>query len=238
MIQPKPWDPQQMFRDYEAGRTYKAGLGARGLYDQSKVNERFYVGDQWYGARCGNERPLVRHNVIKRIGDYKMAMVTSTPVTVQYGAEGIPDTPLIQERVRQARRTLSGNVQADGGFSGQGSAAGASGATGVPGAAGVPGRAKRSGVAEGGEFLRAGDGSEMAGAAGASGATGVPGAAGVSGANGASGAAGVSGQARGFDGNAAGAGATAFSAGTAVNAPQKSLTPEEETSLVMAALTD
>lgn len=300
MYQPKPWDPQQMFRDYEAGRTYKAGLGARGLYDQSKVNERFYVGDQWYGARCGNERPLVRHNVVKRIGDYKMAMVTSTPVTVQYSAEGIPDTPLIQERVRQARRSLSGNVpdvQADGdlritGGSGALTAdpAGRSGS----GRAMEAGRAGTAGEAEPHTAdRRGGSGAVSADENGRNGTTGVPGATGATGAPGvpgkeargadgrmnpaagagfaaaaggdrASGKAAVSGEplasgaltashmtggaaapahpmgGHGFDGNGAGAGmgAAAFTSGTAVNAPQKSLAPEEETSLVMAALTD
>ena len=73
----KPWEPEQIFAEYEAGRTFKSGLGRKGLYEQGKINERFYIGDQWHGARCGNDRPLVRHNVIKRIGDYKMAVVAS-----------------------------------------------------------------------------------------------------------------------------------------------------------------
>ena len=88
----KPWEPEQIFSENEAGRTFKAGLGRHGLYEQNKTNERFYVGDQWYGARCGNDRPLVRHNVIKRIGDYKMAVVSANPVTVNYSAEGVPNT--------------------------------------------------------------------------------------------------------------------------------------------------
>ena len=78
----KPWEPEQIFEEYETGRTFKSGLGRKGLYEQGKINERFYIGDQWHGARCGNDRPLVRHNVIKRIGDYNMAVVASNPVTV------------------------------------------------------------------------------------------------------------------------------------------------------------
>lgn len=88
----KPWEPEQIFAEYEAGRTFKSGLGRKGLYEQGKINERFYIGDQWHGARCGNDRPLVRHNVIKRIGDYKMAVVASNPVTVNYSVEGVPNT--------------------------------------------------------------------------------------------------------------------------------------------------
>lgn len=96
----KPWEPEQIFAEYEAGRTFKAGLGKHGLYEQGKTNERFYVGDQWYGANCGNDRPLVRHNVIKRIGDYKMAVVGSNPVTVNYSVEGVPNTVNISSQTR------------------------------------------------------------------------------------------------------------------------------------------
>ena len=103
----KAFEPERIFSEYEAGRTFKAGLGRHGLYEQGKINERFYVGDQWYGARCGNDRPLVRHNVIKRIGDYKMAVITANPVTVNYTAEGIPDTLAGREQVRKERGALA-----------------------------------------------------------------------------------------------------------------------------------
>ena len=99
----KPWEPEQIFEEYETGRTFKSGLGRKGLYEQGKINERFYIGDQWHGARCGNDRPLVRHNVIKRIGDYKMAVVASNPVTVNYSVEGVPNTVGISDRARDAR---------------------------------------------------------------------------------------------------------------------------------------
>lgn len=101
------WDPAQIFAEYEAGRNYKTGLGRHGLYEQGKTNERFYVGDQWYGAQCGNDRPLVRYNVIKRIGDYKMAVVASNPVTVYYSAEGVPDTLPMREQVRTNRQAIA-----------------------------------------------------------------------------------------------------------------------------------
>ena len=71
----KRTDPIRIFAEYERGVAYKSALGARGLYEQNRVNERFMIGDQWHGARCGSSRPLVRHNVIKRIGEYKMAAV-------------------------------------------------------------------------------------------------------------------------------------------------------------------
>lgn len=117
----KPYDPALVMEQYSAGAAYKAALGSRGLYEQSKVNERFYVGDQWYGVNAGNDRPLVRHNVIKRIGDYKMAVVGSNPVTVNYSAEGVPNTVELQERVRPLRdRAARGGAVSIGG--GQGAA--------------------------------------------------------------------------------------------------------------------
>lgn len=100
-------DPTRVFAEYEQGVSYKAALGARGMYEQNRVNERFMVGDQWHGARCGNDRPLVRHNVIKRIGDYKMAVVGASPVTVNYSAEGVPNTMELRRRVHQVREDLA-----------------------------------------------------------------------------------------------------------------------------------
>lgn len=98
--------PSRIGEQYDKGQEFKQGLGDRGLFDQARMNERFYVGDQWYGAQCGNERPLVRHNLIKRIGDYKMAMLASGPVAVNYSAEGVPNTVGLQRRVQEARKAL------------------------------------------------------------------------------------------------------------------------------------
>ena len=102
-------EPTRIFDELRRGIDYKAALGTRGLYEQTRINERFYVGDQWKGANCGTDRPLVRHNVIKRIGDYKMAMVGNAPVTVNYLAEGVPDTLNLREHARAFReRAVNG----------------------------------------------------------------------------------------------------------------------------------
>lgn len=81
--------PEKVFEEYRNGCNFKAALGAKGLDEQSKINERFYIGDQWHGAKCGNERPLVRHNIIKRIGEYKISQITANAVTLNYSAEGV-----------------------------------------------------------------------------------------------------------------------------------------------------
>lgn len=96
-------NPAQIFKEYRDGTQFKSGLGMRGLYEQSKMNERYFIGDQWYGVNCGNDRPLIRHNVIKRIGEYKMSVVGSSPITVSYTADGIPNTLGLKEAIRPIR---------------------------------------------------------------------------------------------------------------------------------------
>lgn len=92
---------------------YKRQLGTRGLYEQSRINERFYSGDQWNGVNCGDSRPLVRHNVIKRIGDYKMAVVGTPPVAVRFAAEGVPVTAASRQQVARYRNALREGGKAD-----------------------------------------------------------------------------------------------------------------------------
>ena len=82
--------PNEIYEEYQRGVQHKASLGKHGLFEQNKINERFFIGDQWHGARCGNDRPLVRINVIKRIGDYKMSQILSSPITVDFSVEGVP----------------------------------------------------------------------------------------------------------------------------------------------------
>lgn len=91
-------DPERVFGEYRAGVRYKSGIGEKGLYRQNEINRRFYGGDQWHGARCGGERPLVRHNIIRRIGDYKMAAVGGNPVAVSFSADGVANTVALRER--------------------------------------------------------------------------------------------------------------------------------------------
>ncbi len=81
--------PIEIFSQYQKGCEFKSALGSRGLFEQSKLNERFFLGDQWYGARVTGERPLVRHNVIKRIGDYKMSQILNEKTVMGFSAEGV-----------------------------------------------------------------------------------------------------------------------------------------------------
>lgn len=99
-------EPKSVFSEYKKGNEYKAGIGEKGIFEQSKINERFYVGDQWYGAKCGNERPLVRRNIIKRIADYKLSSITSAPIAVNYSADGVPDNSGLGEQVKDYQEKI------------------------------------------------------------------------------------------------------------------------------------
>ena len=79
----------EIFNQYNKAKRFKESIGEKGLYEQSKINARFYCGNQWYGANCGNDRPLVRHNIIKRIGDFKIAQTQGAKYDVSFSADGI-----------------------------------------------------------------------------------------------------------------------------------------------------
>lgn len=94
-------EPKSVFREYTQGSNYKAGIGTKGIFEQSKINERFYIGDQWYGARCGNDRPLVRRNIVKRIADYKLSSIAAAPIAVNYSAEGVAANTVAEQEYKQ-----------------------------------------------------------------------------------------------------------------------------------------
>ena len=98
--------PKEIFAEYTNGNDYKASIGDKGIFEQSKVNERFYIGDHWYGVNSGNTRPLVRRNLIKRIADYKISSITAAPVAVNYSADGIPDNTGLKEQAEQYRADI------------------------------------------------------------------------------------------------------------------------------------
>lgn len=99
--------PEQILKEYNAAQLYKDSIGSKGIKEQSEINERFFVGDQWYGAKCGNSRPLVRHNVIKRIGDYKMSALLSDDVNIVFSAEGVPNTAAMRKNIKTLRQNAA-----------------------------------------------------------------------------------------------------------------------------------
>lgn len=104
--------PEKIFAQYEKARRFKSSIGRRGLYEQNRMNERFYAGDQWHGASCGGDRPLVRHNVIKRIGDYKIAQLAGSELAVSFSAEGFSRNLSVDRSILKERQKLSLNNSA------------------------------------------------------------------------------------------------------------------------------
>lgn len=109
----KDWcSPEQIEKEYRRGIEYKSHIGRDGLYRQNRKNERFWSGDQWYGAKCG-DRPLLQYNIIRRIGDYKMATVAGASVSVSYSADGVPYTESRRKIIAEERDMLSSGCGAD-----------------------------------------------------------------------------------------------------------------------------
>lgn len=98
--------PKKVFDEFKKITNYKDGIGKRGIAEQSKINERMFVGDQWYGAKCGENRPLVRRNIIKRIGEYKISTLLASQLAVNYTADGIPDNKLTASKKNEAIAAL------------------------------------------------------------------------------------------------------------------------------------
>lgn len=87
----KKLEPKKIFDEYEKGKSFKNNIGHLGLYEQVKRNERMMLGDHWYGVNAG-DLPTPVINVIKQIGDYKVANITSNPLTANYSFEGVPSS--------------------------------------------------------------------------------------------------------------------------------------------------
>lgn len=79
----------EIFSEHEKSVSYKSSLGKKGLFEQINQNRRFFSGDQWHGAKVGNDKPLVRHNIIKRIGEYKTAVIGGDEVNIAFSPIGI-----------------------------------------------------------------------------------------------------------------------------------------------------
>lgn len=99
--------PTEIFKEYNDSMEYKGTLGTRGMTEQNRMNERFFCGDQWYGTSSSSHRPLVRHNIIKRIGDYKMGMISEIEGEINFFAEGVNSTSVTKAKVEQIKKNFA-----------------------------------------------------------------------------------------------------------------------------------
>lgn len=65
------------------------------LYDQVKVNEDFFIGNQWEGVKS-NGHPTPSINIFKRIINFQVATITSENMAIQ--ASGLPSTSLYSQK--------------------------------------------------------------------------------------------------------------------------------------------
>lgn len=77
----------QTWNLYQAGLDYQSKISLLPVADK---NERFYSGNQWQGLKT-SKLSLIILNVIKRIVDFKISMIMSDMISMQFSADGIAD---------------------------------------------------------------------------------------------------------------------------------------------------
>lgn len=96
--------PSEILKEYETSRNQKIALSEKGMYEQNIINRRFFSGDQWYGASVTAERPLVRHNLIKRIGEFKMGELLNNIISPILCAHGISNTAYESKNTEEQKK--------------------------------------------------------------------------------------------------------------------------------------
>lgn len=77
---------EEVIKRYEKGYDFNQKIG---LYDQVKVNEDFFIGNQWEGVQS-NGLPTPTYNMFKRVINFQVSTITSDNMAIQ--AVGLPST--------------------------------------------------------------------------------------------------------------------------------------------------
>lgn len=77
---------EEILKRYEKGYGFNQAIG---LYDQVKVNEDFFVGNQWVGVES-NGLPTPTYNMFKRVINFQVSTITSDNMAIQ--VTGMPST--------------------------------------------------------------------------------------------------------------------------------------------------
>ncbi|MEG1972823.1 MAG: hypothetical protein RR315_06640, partial [Oscillospiraceae bacterium] len=88
----------------EIWKKYERGVEQHELanmYSEAELNHRFYMGDQWFGAKTGG-RELPVLNFIKPVGKYKISMIAQNNIAVEYS--DISKSPIKADICRQLNR--------------------------------------------------------------------------------------------------------------------------------------
>nr|DAE11376.1 MAG TPA: Portal protein dodecamer 3.3A [Myoviridae sp. ctWiL39] len=94
-------DARAVWEEYQGGRDYNNAIG---LYENYALNERFYVGDQWAGAKA-NDMLKPTMNFLKRVVAYMVATLVADETAV-YLSPFVPDADL-----EELCRMVSGEVE-------------------------------------------------------------------------------------------------------------------------------
>ncbi len=73
-----------VWEKYQKGVDHHNGIN---LYKETERNHRFYIGDQWHGAKTGGE-DLPIFNFIKPVGKYKISMIAQNSMSITFGNMG------------------------------------------------------------------------------------------------------------------------------------------------------
>lgn len=77
---------EDVLKRYEKGYKFNDSIG---LYDQVKVNEDFFIGNQWEGVQS-NGLPTPTYNMFKRVINFQVSTITSDNMSIQ--VTGLPST--------------------------------------------------------------------------------------------------------------------------------------------------
>lgn len=77
---------EEILKRYEKGYGFNQAIG---LYDQVKVNEDFFIGNQWVGVES-NGLPTPTYNMFKRVVNFQVSTITSDNMAIQ--VTGMPST--------------------------------------------------------------------------------------------------------------------------------------------------
>jgi len=87
---------QTILKQYEKGYNFNQQIG---LYDTVKVNENFFIGNQWEGVEAGG-LPTPTFNIFKRIINFQVATITSDNMAIR--AKPLPSTSSYTEEQLEA----------------------------------------------------------------------------------------------------------------------------------------
>jgi hypothetical protein len=77
---------EEILKKFEKGYSFNQQIG---LYDKVKVNEDFFIGNQWEGVES-NGLPTPTYNMFKRVINFQVSTITSDNMAIQ--VVGMPST--------------------------------------------------------------------------------------------------------------------------------------------------